>query len=280
MTWVPPYALGGSLERLEESYGEVGAKDGLTHLGLQFWVPSMDGGITLVSKFREKLDDDAVIKFRKWGNQNGVKILLCIYNGASLEWDWNLAKAAFVEHRKKLIGALVSEVERLGLDGVDIDFEGKGKLDVDRELYVGFIKELAEQLHAVGKELTVDTFAYNWHAPNQKWWQDLLPHIDALHVMGYDETGAGADDWRSYDFIMKAVGDYPSKLMIGMPSHMSEWLEKSAIEHIDWVAEHSPVGVAIWDAQLQDEAWRTQEIWKKLKHLKEGTSFVQEIDSE
>ena len=226
------------------------------------------------------LDDGAVLKFRKWGEENGVKVLLCIYNGASADWDWNLAKAAFGTHRQKLIEALVSEVDRLGLDGVDIDFEGKGSLNEDRELYVGFIKKLSEKLRAKGKELTIDSFAYKWHAPNQRWWPELLPHIDALHVMGYEETGVGAKDWRSYDFIQKATGTHSSKLLIGMPSHVPEWLDTSAIEHIDWVAEHSPVGVAIWDAQLKDESWRTKEMWQKLKHLKEGTSSFQGNENE
>lgn len=280
MTWVPPYAMSDCLERLEESYEGVGAKEGLTHIGLQFWVPAEGGKITLVSKFREKLDDDIVLRFRKWGEAHGVKILLCIYNGASMDWDWNLAKAAFGTHRSELIGALVAEVNRLGLDGVDIDFEGKGTWDEDRGLYVAFIKELADQLHAENKELTVDTFAYKWHAPNQKWWLELLPHIDGLHVMGYEETGVGGKDWRSYDFIQKAVSKHPSKLMIGMPSHVPQWLEKSAAAHIDWVAKHPPVGMAIWDAQLRDETWRSKEIWQKLKHLKEGTSTDQEIDRE
>lgn len=268
------------MERLNETYEDVSLKDGISHIGLQFWIPNNDGGIQYVARFREKIDDKTITQFQEWGQKHNVKTMLCIYNGASMEWDWELAKTAFGQNRKKLIQALVAETQRLNLDGVDIDFEGKGKLDEDRELFVGFIRELGQELRIRGKELTVDTFAYKWHAPNQKWWLDLLPHIDGLHVMGYEETGVGGKDWRSYAFIQKAVGKHPSKLMIGMPSHMPEWLEKSAAEHIDWVAKHPPVGVAIWDAQLRDEGWRNKEIWQKLKHLKEGTSSDQEIDRE
>ena len=268
------------MERLNETYEDVSLKDGISHIGLQFWIPNNDGGIQYVARFREKIDDKTITQFQEWGQKHNVKTMLCIYNGAYMDWDWNLAKAAFGTHRSELIGALVAEVNRLGLDGVDIDFEGKGTWDEDRGLYVAFIKELADQLHAENKELTVDTFAYKWHAPNQKWWLELLPHIDGLHVMGYEETGVGGKDWRSYDFIQKAVSKHPSKLMIGMPSHVPQWLEKSAAAHIDWVATHPPVGVAIWDAQLRDETWRSKEIWQKLKHLKEGTSSDQEIDRE
>src|SRR5438876_751179 len=39
MTWVPPYAVSRCNTRLTESFGGVGMKDVLTHLGLQFWKP-------------------------------------------------------------------------------------------------------------------------------------------------------------------------------------------------------------------------------------------------
>ena len=34
----------------------------------------------------------------------------------------------------------------------------------------------------------------------------MLPHIDALHVMGYSETGSKSTGWRSYDFLKTAAG--------------------------------------------------------------------------
>jgi hypothetical protein len=159
MTWVPPYAVDACKERLDQSFDGFGMKDGLTHLGLQFWHPTMEGGLKLVEGFKP-IDESTISNFQKWGDAHGVRTMLCIYNGTSEGWDWELAKTAFDIHRERLVEALVSETVRLKLDGVDVDFEGKGKLEGDRRAFVQFIKELSERLHAEGKELTIDTFAY------------------------------------------------------------------------------------------------------------------------
>ena len=65
MTWVPPYATAKCKERLDESFKAVGMKDGLTHLGLQFWRPTKKGQIELVDNYKP-IDDSTVINFRKW----------------------------------------------------------------------------------------------------------------------------------------------------------------------------------------------------------------------
>ena len=205
MTWVPPYATNMCLDRLNESFGGVGMKSGITHLGLQFWRPSEKGKIKLVNDFKQ-IDDATIIQFRKWGEANNVRVLLCVYNGYHDGWNWELAKSAFDTHRKKFIKVLVTETVRLQLDGVDIDFEGKGDRESDKKVFLDFIKELSFALKAKGKELTVDSFAYKWNAPNQGWWKLLLPYVDALHVMGYSETGSKSTSWRSYDFLKAAAG--------------------------------------------------------------------------
>ena len=272
MTWVPPYATEICKDRLDESFGEVGLKNGLTHMGLQFWRPTEEGRIELVDDFKP-IYDSTIINFRKWGQTHGIKVLLCIYNGTRDGWNWNLAKNAFETHRKQFIKTLVSETVRLNLDGVDIDFEGKGKLDGDTEVFVSFIKELSSALKAKGKELTVDSFAYKWNAPNQGWWKLLLPYVDALHVMGYSETGSKSTSWRSYDFLKAAAGKYSSKLLIGVPSHASNWEKASVQEHLEWIVTDPSVGLAIWDAQLKDSKWRTQEIWQTISRIRQGVDF-------
>ena len=44
------------------------------------------------------------------------------------------------------VHALVTEVERLDLDGVDVDLEGNGSLDADRAAFVRFMRDLSTQL--------------------------------------------------------------------------------------------------------------------------------------
>jgi hypothetical protein len=269
MTWVPPYATAKCKERLDESFKGVGMKNGLTHLGLQFWRPTKKGKIELVDNFKP-IDDSTVINFRKWGNAHHVRVLLCIYNGTQRGWDWNLAKNAFGHHQRQFIEVLVSETVRHQLDGVDIDFEGKGSGQRDKQAFLDFVKELALALKAKSKELTINSFAYNWNVPNQRWWKMMLPHVDALHVMGYSETGSKSAGWKSYDFIKSAAGQFSHKLLIGVPSHTNNWENESVDEHLQWIANDSSVGLAIWDAQLKDPEWRTEKIWQMISSIRRG----------
>lgn len=272
MTWVPPYATDICRVRLDQSFGGMGMKDGLTHLGLQFWHPVQGGQIKLVGSFKP-IDDSIILNFRKWGDLHDVRVLLCIYNGTPEGWNWNLARNAFGSYRKQFIQALVAETVRLKLDGVDIDFEGKGRCEGDKKAFVKFIIELSLALKAKGKELTVDSFAYKWNAPNQGWWKMLLPHVDALHVMGYKETGSKSAGWKSYDFLKAAAGKFSSKLLIGVPSHASKWEKATVQEHLEWIAKDSSVGLAIWDAQLKDPKWRTKESWQTVSRIRQGADF-------
>jgi hypothetical protein len=266
MTWVPPYAVGKCKARLAESFEGVGMKDALTHLGLQFWVPTKDGGIARAGRTNET-SDAAIAEFRDWGRANGVRVLLCVYNGAR-GWDWPLARAGFAEHPDKFADALIAEMERLQLDGVDMDLEGNGSFEADKAAYVAFIRKLSARLHAKGRHLTVDTFSYKWNAPNQTWWKELLPHVDGLTTMGYEELGATAPEWRSYGFQRAAAGRRASRLMLGLPAGKNEWRGDTLTEHLQWLKEDGKVGVSFWDAQIPAEGWRKAEVWKTLSEIR------------
>lgn len=267
MTWVPPYAVGLSKARLKESFGGAGMKDALTHLGLQFWQPTTDGGLVRAGRTNE-VNDAIIAELRDWGHTNGVRVLLCVYNAVAGKWDWSLARAGFAGNPDKFIEALMAEVDRLQLDGVDIDLEGNGSFDADKEVFIAFMRKLSQRLHAQGKHLTVDTFSYKWNAPNQTWWKDLLPHVDGLTTMGYEEIGAKAPEWRSYAFQKAAAGEHASKLMIGLPSGRNEWRGNDVMEHLQWLQADGQAGVSFWDAQVQGAAWQKPAVWQALGDIR------------
>ena len=264
-TWVPPYAVAASQARLAETFGDVPAGDALTHLGLQFWVPTAEGGVRRVGN--RQVTDAAVTGLRDWGRAHGVRVMLCVYNGA-MKWDWPLAKAAFAEHRTEFVRALVAEMERWELDGIDIDLEGPGSFDADKPAFLVFMRELSAELRARKKHLTVDTFAYKWNAPNQTWWAELFPLVDAIASMGYTETGATAPDWRSYADQKKAAGPFAARLQLGMPSDQATWRGNTSLEQLQWVSKDREVGVAVWDAQLPAAEWRAPEVWRTLREIR------------
>ena len=266
ITWIPHYAIESSQKSLNQSVGDIAVSQGLSHLSLQFWIPGQRGTIKRVDKY-DSISEDKIRELRNWARARKVNVMLCIYNGTS-SWDWTLAETAFDNHQDSFIDALMAELKYFDLDGIDIDLEGKGKLNDSKPAFIQFIKKLSYRLHKEDKTLTVCSFAHKWNVPNRSWWADLLPHVDALNVMGYSETAANGKDWRSYSELKKAAGPYAHKLLIGMPSHQGEWQNTSLQSNLDWLLKDADVGLAFWDAQLKNSAWRKKETWDKIKKIR------------
>jgi hypothetical protein len=259
IAWVPSYSISSCKTCLQKDFGGVGMKDGLTYLALQFYTPTSSG--TGVSKGASDAD---VTWFCNWAHTNGVKVLLCVFN-ATNGWDWNLAKNAFANNKTAFINALVAEVNRLGMDGVDIDLEGPGAPTTDGVPYEAFCTDLKKALGT--KALTIETFAAQYNAPNWNWWPGLINNskIDGIGCMGYDETGANGGI--TYASEKQHCVD-PNKFMMGMMGSSASWLGNTASQQIDWVLNNGGgMGVGIWDANL-GSAWQTAEIWNKMKTLK------------
>lgn len=273
MTWVPPYAIAESMTQLKAMHGSFGGKNSITHLALQFWVPTADGmGVQYSTDGSPS--DAAVAEFVAWGHANGIKVLLCVYNNVNSTWDWARAKNAFATNRAKFAAALVREVKKHNLDGVDIDFEGldvatTGEHDGDRPAFVTFLKTLKGHLAKTDRELTVDSFPHIWNAPNTTWWRSILPHVDGLTSMGYEDTGRNAADWGRYSMQVRMAREYPEKLQLGMPSNHATWQGNSATQQLTWVLQSDTgVGIAIWDAQFLDASWRGEPVWRLLRRLR------------
>lgn len=92
--------------------------------------------------------------------------------------------------RRKLIEALMAEVERYGLDGLNLDFEGiKKEAGVH---YIQFIRELSIPCRKKGIVLSVDNYVPT--STNQFYNRKEQGIVaDYVIVMGYDEHYAGGD---------------------------------------------------------------------------------------
>ncbi len=273
MSWVPSYATEESLAALKQMHAAVGPANSLTHLGLQFWWPKADGTGVRYSTDGE-VNDGTVKNFIAWAHAHKIKVLLCVYNAVP-DWNWPRAKKAFAGHRASFVAALVAEVKRLGLDGVDVDFEGDdvdtdGQFNGDKGAYVAFIKALRAELDRAGKELTVDAFPDIYNAPNTSWWADLLPYVDGLTSMGYAETGRNGKGSAAYAWQLRHAGKYAAKLQIGLPSDVSVWQGNNAADQTAWFLTTKKVGVAIWDAQFSAIAWQQPPVWRTLHKLRLG----------
>jgi hypothetical protein len=293
MGWVPAYGLNESMAALE-SQALIG--EGLTRLGLQLWNPSPDGrGLVLapVNKQGQPVRPEDVVRFRDWAKKRGIKVFLTVYNNSQVmgEWDWALARRAFAQHRAEFSHALLAEMNKYELDGIDLDLEGEGELDSDRPAYAQLIRDLSAKLKGQGKLLTVDSFhSPCMNAPNMSWWGDWLGYVDAIHSMGYEDLYEGSEQaftpegksvcedgahifkysWQ-LRYAMRA-GYKPGQILMGMPTWLDSWgkggLGKDIISHVH-EAQALGVGVALWDLQLAAAPWRSAAIWQAIRVLRD-----------
>jgi hypothetical protein len=266
ITWVAPYRVDASKAMLQRDFGGVGMKDGLTWLALQFWVTDgarvvQDGNVAGAGF------DDKVKWFRDWGHAHGVKVTLCVtdYVGS---WNWPEAVRSFNGNRAAFVKALAAEVERLDLDGVELDLEGTVEATTaESEGFIAFSADLATAMHAKGKTVTVASFAAQWNAPNWKWWPELMKTVDGVTSMGYESAGRASTHGYGYPDQKKHAVP-AGKLMIGMPGGNGSWEGNTVMEQLDWVLQDGAVGVGIWDCALDNGAWQTAAVWQRLAKIK------------
>jgi len=290
--WVPPYALDASMKGLE-SNPAVGAN--LTRIGLQFWNPTRDGkGLVFapVDETGRPVTAADVIRFRDWARARKIPVLLTVYNNSQVmgKWDWPLARGAFAGQPAEFSAALLAEMERYQLDGIDLDLEGDGDFDADRAAYADFVRGLSKALKARGKLLTIDSFHSPCaNAPNMSWWADWRGQVDAIHSMGYADLYEGSSEsftppnkpvceggaalfrysWQ-LRYGMKA-GYRADQIVLGMPTWVDTWgsggLGNGTVPHLREV-QALGAGIALWDLQLAAPGWTTRETWDAVNALR------------
>lgn len=143
------------------------------------------------------------------------------------------------------IGTLLTLVDQAGYDGIDIDYEnfaftdGRATWPQTRPVWVAFIGELAAELDARGKALTV-AVPPQFNAANDEtsgyWvydWPSIAPYVDSLRVMTYDysinEPGPISPlPWvqATASFGIDTLG--ADRFRIGAPTYGRDWVLSTA----------------------------------------------------
>ncbi len=292
MGWVPPYALEAAAFGIHAN-SKIGQT--LTRIGLQFWNPSSDGtGLVLAptDKNGPLVSEASVMRFRDWARARNIKVLLTVYNNSqnSEKWDWDLAKRAFATNRALFTQALIAEMDKYQLDGIDLDLEGEGDFEADRAPYAVFVKELSALLKARGKLLTIDTYHSPCHnAPNMSWWQDWAGQVDELHSMGYQDLYESSEETFTppnkpvceggvslfkYSWQLQyglRAGYRADQILFGQPTWIDKWgktgRETDPVSHIREV-QALGAGIGLWDLQIPTPGWRTDATWDAARDLR------------
>lgn len=132
--------------------------------------------------------------------------------------------------RRKLINSLMEEVDRLGLDGLNMDFESL-KPEAGPH-YIQFLRELSIPCREKGIILSVDNYvptSYNSFYNREE--QGIV--VDYLVVMGYDEHYAGGEPGSvsSLEFTRNGIEDTlelvpKDKIIHAVPFYTRVWTEK------------------------------------------------------
>lgn len=132
--------------------------------------------------------------------------------------------------RRKLINSLIAEVEKYGIDGLNMDFEGiKPEAGIH---YIQFLRELSIPCRENGIILSVDNYvptSYNTFYDREE--QGIV--ADYVIVMGYDEHYAGGEPGSvaSLSFVENGISDTLAlvpreKVIHAVPFYTRLWTEK------------------------------------------------------
>ncbi len=139
--------------------------------------------------------------------------------------------------RRKLINSLIAEVEKYGIDGLNMDFEGiKPEAGVH---YVQFLRELSIPCREKGIILSVDNYVPSAStAYYDREEQGVV--VDYVIVMGYDEHYSGSEPGSvaSIGFVEKGIADTVAlvpkeKVINGVPFYTRVWKEKDGVVSSD-----------------------------------------------
>lgn len=152
-----------------------------------------------IRKYKHAHADQEMIKHAQ---DHGVKVFALVANlpddqrKDDRERDWDRVRVELVigsaERRQEHIDALMELTDRMGFDGINIDYEAlPGSL---RSEFTHFIKELGAALHKRGKLLAVALHPKvgegigEWdNGSHAQDWDALPKYADQLHLMSYGE---------------------------------------------------------------------------------------------
>ncbi|NQV13181.1 MAG: VCBS repeat-containing protein [Parcubacteria group bacterium] len=169
-------------------------------------------------------------------HQNGVKVVLVARNFTSSEVSALLSSATA---RNRAIDNLVTEVQKGGGDGVNIDFEYV--LEPQRENLVTFMTDLTNTFHRQipGSHVSIDMPAVDWWGSYDL--ERLGEATDALMIMGYDYHYSGSAEagpvaplvtngkWSSSRYnVSNTISTYleevdSDKILLGVPYYGYDW---------------------------------------------------------
>lgn len=185
-----------------------------------------------VADVEGNMDSIASADYVNYAHQAGIEVWAAIrdFDGGISSYEESYELLSYTSRRENLINQLISEALRVGIDGINVDFE---KISEDcGEHYIQFIRELSVRCRQNGIILSIDNYVpkgYNMQYDREE--QGIV--ADYIIIMGYDEHFAGspvAGPVSSYNFVKEGIEETlkevpAEKVISGIPFFTRLWKE-------------------------------------------------------
>ncbi|HEX2786019.1 MAG TPA: glycosyl hydrolase family 18 protein, partial [Ilumatobacteraceae bacterium] len=201
-----------------------------------FWYSSHDATTITVDG---NLTPDTTAQFISAARDAGAKVVPSIVD--AMPAGGMAALLADPSTRAAHVDAIADLAASKGFDGIDIDYEQFAFVDnqatwsTTRPLWILFISELGDRLHADGRILTVSVpYIYDGGRTDQSgfWVYDyagMQSHVDQIRIMAYNYSSDKAGPIAPLSFVQqtitaaKKVVDDDTKLVLGVALYGYNW---------------------------------------------------------
>lgn len=190
-----------------------------------------------VADVNGNLNSIASADYVNYAHQSNIEVWAAIrdFDGGISSSDETYALLSYTSRRENLINQLISEALRVGIDGINVDFEKVSTECGDH--YIQFIRELSVRCRQNGLVLSVDNYVpkgYNMQYNRKE--QGIV--ADYVVIMGYDEHFGGspvAGPVSSYNFVKEGIEETlkevpAEKVISGIPFFTRLWQETPKTE--------------------------------------------------
>lgn len=230
-------------------YSKAPDNEGITYDGVNVVSPSFLN-LKLQDTGKEKLSmldvlsqakvvdniGDEGVKYINWAHNNGYKVWAKFSNETLSS---TIDEFSYIINDYKLREIMIKDIinytQKYNFDGINLDFEYMYK--ADSEAFSKFIMELAPQLRAKGKCLSVDVTApnggENWSLCYNR--HDIGELADYVVFMGYDQYGTtkigttSGYNWldNSIKYFLNTEEVPAEKMILGLPFYTKLWQTKN-----------------------------------------------------
>lgn len=183
------------------------------------------------------MESIASADYVNYAHQANIEVWAAIrdFDGGIGSYEESMEVLRYTSRRENLINQLISEALRVGIDGINVDFEKIS--DECGEHYIQFIRELSVRCRQNGLILSIDNYVpkgYNMQYNRKE--QGIV--ADYIIIMGYDEHYAGspvAGPVASYNFVREGIEETlkevpAEKVISGIPFFSRLWAETPKTE--------------------------------------------------